>query len=80
MKSCQNQINDNLCSKAVHKRLVKFVEKIVNDKVTRPEFKFICETVGGILFAGNLIVRNIALALIEKSKAPCTIEKRISLH
>ena len=80
MKSYQNQINDNLCSKAVHKRLVKFVEKMVNDKITRPEFKFICEAVGGILFAGNLIVRNIALALIEKSKAPCTIEKRISLH
>ena len=80
MNSCQNQINDNLCAKIVHKRLIEFVEKMVCNEVSRPEFKFICEVVGGILLAGNLIIRNIALALMEDSKAPCTVEKRISLH
>lgn len=80
MKFYQNQKNDRLSAKAVHKRLIEFVHKIVSGNISRPDFKFICEITGGILFAANLVIRDISVALMENSKAPCTVEKRLSLH
>ena len=80
MNSFQNQKNDKECVKKVNTRLMKFIECLTHKEVSRPVFKFICEAVGGILISGNLIIRSMAVALMEDNKAPGTVEKRISLH
>jgi len=80
LNSFQNQKNDKECVKKVNTRLMKFIECLTHKEVSRPVFKFICEAVGGILISGNLIIRSMAVALMEDNKAPGTVEKRISLH
>jgi len=64
----------------VQDRLVSFVASLASNKVSRPDFKFLCEMVGGILRCGDLIIRHIALALNETSKAAGTVENRLSTH
>ena len=80
MNSSQNQKNDKECTKKVNACLLEFIEKLTKNEVSRPIFKFICEAVGGILICRNLVIREMATALMEDSKAPGTVEKRFSVH
>jgi len=67
-------------AQAVHGAIHAIVTKIMRPLVRLPRAKFMHEAVSGIVRQRTLVHRDIARAVNETSKAPGTVERRLTAH
>jgi len=67
-------------AQAVHDAIHAIVTKIMRPLVRLPRAKFMHEAVSGLVRQRTLVQRDIARALNETSKAPGTVERRLTAH